>query len=433
MRWPWALAAAMLLEGLIAPALAQSAPDDPAIGLYRFSRGREVYVEYLRDIEGLAVVEFPSGRVRPLQHRNAHDRFSFGPSIGASEPIEAELIIEGGRLRWTERGRVARARRVAFVTEDVVVNSGDVTLTGTLTRPRGRGPFPAVVLLHGGGAQTRDFFWTPHFFAARGFAVLAYDKRGVGGSSGDWRTAGARDLAQDALAAVDYLRGRADIRGERVGLYGASAGGWIAPLAVSLAPERIAFVIARSASALPERENVIYEVEGDLRDAGYGEDVVARARALHEQEISVVDAGGEGWEALRAALQSANAEPWFTLTRLPADLIPRTPENETSIADYIAGRRANRIDPPALWRMVRTPVLIQLGGRDRYVPGPQSAAALRESLAGNPQAMVLLYPAADHPMFASPTGYPSAIPQVTHYAEGYLADLDSFARRMARR
>src|SRR5690606_38123301 len=162
------------------------------------------------------------------------------------------------------------------------------------------------VLLHGGDAQTRDFFWTTRFFAGRGFAVLAYDKRGVGASTGDWRTASVHDLAGDALTAVVYLRARPDIRSNRIGLYGASAGGWTAPLAATMARERIAFIVARSPSALPERRNVIYEVEGDLRNAGFGEEAVSHMRALHELDVAVAKGGGAGWNELRATLRDAS-------------------------------------------------------------------------------------------------------------------------------
>lgn len=429
MRFLAALAATLAL--LAMPAFAQNdTAGDPSIGLYSFGGGREAYIEYLPDIQGLAMVEFPSGRVRPLR-RSEGTTFTFGPTIGAAEPAVAELTIEGARLRWREDGRTRVARRAPFHTEDVTIQSGDISLAGTLTLPRGGGPHPAIVLLHGGGAQTRDFFWLPHFLARRGFAVLAYDKRGVGQSTGDWRTASVQNLASDALAAVTFLRSDRRIRTNRIGLYGASAGGWTAPVAAARAPDQIAFVIVRSASYLPERRNVIYEVEGDLRGAGYGDDVVARVRALHEQDIAVVEADGVGWEELRTALRAASSEPWFELARLPPDLIPQTPENQARIAAHIASQRRNVIDPPAVWSALRMPVLVQIGGRDRYVPGTESVEHLRAALRTNGDAAVLLYPTGDHPMFDSATGYGRDIPNVTRYAPDYLIDLDRFARRMA--
>jgi len=336
-------------------------------------------------------------------------------------------------LRWRENDRTSTGREISLRTESVSIRSGEITLAGTLTLPRGSGPHPAIVLLHGGGAQTRDFFWLPHFLARRGFAVLAYDKRGVGQSTGDWRNASVQDLADDALAAVAFLNADRRIRDHRIGLYGASAGGWTAPVAAQRAPDQIAFVIVRSGSFLTERRNVIYEVESDLRAAGYGDDVVAAARALHQRDIAVVEAGGVGWEDLRAALRAASGEPWFALARLPPDLIPHTSENEARIAAHIASQRRNVIDPPGLWAQLRMPILFQVGAFDRYVPGPETAERLRAALSGNPRAQVKLYPTGDHPMFDSTTGYGRDIPNVSRYSPGYLEDLDAFVRQEARR
>ncbi|MFN3465595.1 MAG: alpha/beta hydrolase family protein [Terricaulis sp.] len=426
-----ALAAALALLATQAQAQTNT-PSDPAIGVYAFSGGREVYIEYLPDIQGLAVVEFPSGRVRPLRS-TGEQSFTFGPTIGAPEPVVASLQIEGRRLRWRENDRTSTGREISLRTESVSIRSGEITLAGTLTLPRGSGPHPAIVLLHGGGAQTRDFFWLPHFLARRGFAVLAYDKRGVGQSTGDWRNASVQDLADDALAAVAFLNADRRIRDHRIGLYGASAGGWTAPVAAQRAPDQIAFVIVRSGSFLTERRNVIYEVESDLRAAGYGDDVVAAARALHQRDIAVVEAGGVGWEDLRAALRAASGEPWFALARLPPDLIPHTSENEARIAAHIASQRRNVIDPPGLWAQLRMPILFQVGAFDRYVPGPETAERLRAALSGNPRAQVKLYPTGDHPMFDSTTGYGRDIPNVSRYSPGYLEDLDAFVRQEARR
>lgn len=416
---------------LAAPSFAQDdTPNDPSIGLYAFAGGREAYVEYLPDIQGLALVEFPSGRVRPLR-RIAGAAFTFGPSIGAPEPVVAELRVENDRLRWRESGRTQTGRRVAFRTEAVSIPSGDVTLAGTLTSPRSRGRHPAIVLLHGGGAQTRDFFWVTHFFARRGFTVLAYDKRGAGQSTGDWRTARAVDLSDDALAAVGYLRARPDIRSDRIGLYGSSAGGWTAPLTAARAADRIAFVIVRSGSYLPERQNIIYEVEGDMRSAGYGDAQVVQMRTLHQLAIAVNDQ--DSWEQFRAALADAQGAPWFDLARLPRAVASWDTEHIADIQRFVEAQHRTDFDVLPTWGLLQMPVLYQVGGRDRYVPGPDSAARLREALSGNRDATIILYPAGDHPMFESASGYQRDIPNVTRYAEGYLTDLDRFARRMVRR
>jgi alpha-beta hydrolase superfamily lysophospholipase len=100
--------------------------------------------------------------------------------------------------------------------------SGDVELAGTLRVPVGaRGG--AVALVHGSGWQTRDGPFGGYlraiaeYFAGAGVVVLTYDKRGCSESSGEWETASFADLAADACAAVDVLRGVDGV--ERVGLW----------------------------------------------------------------------------------------------------------------------------------------------------------------------------------------------------------------------
>ena len=117
------------------------------------------------------------------------------------------------------------------------ITSGDVRLAYSLDLPQGAGPFPAVVAGHGSGRVTRQQL---EGFAARwtamGFAVLRFDKRGVGESTGVYSEVGALAsptmiplLASDIAAAARFLRGRPEIDSRRVGLAGASQAGWILP------------------------------------------------------------------------------------------------------------------------------------------------------------------------------------------------------------
>src|SRR5215472_16112206 len=89
----------------------------------------------------------------------------------------------------------------------VTFRSGDVTLAGTLFAPDVDGRHPGVVLFHGSGPQSRDSF-TGRWFAEHGVAALAYDKRGVGESSGDFRAVPFTDLVDDGLAGLTFLKAR---------------------------------------------------------------------------------------------------------------------------------------------------------------------------------------------------------------------------------
>ncbi len=116
--------------------------------------------------------------------------------------------------------------------EDVTFPNGDITLAGTLTMPESGGPFAAVVLVTGSGPEDRDetvfnhrpFLVLSDHLTRAGIAVLRYDDRGFGKSTGDFATATTEDFAKDALAAVSFLKGRPEIAGDRIGIAGPQRG-----------------------------------------------------------------------------------------------------------------------------------------------------------------------------------------------------------------
>ena len=120
--------------------------------------------------------------------------------------------------------------------EEITFKNGDVPLKGTLTKPDTNNPGPVLVVTHTSNDGTRDFGVYQHlakFLPPLGIAVFLYDRRGSGESSGDFATAKFFDLAADAQAAIDYLKVRSDIDPKRIGVWGMSQGGWIAPLAAT--------------------------------------------------------------------------------------------------------------------------------------------------------------------------------------------------------
>lgn len=136
--------------------------------------------------------------------------------------------------------------------------SPDVTLAGTLTIPKqGSGTYPAVILVSGSGLQNRDeelfdhkpFFVMADYLTRNGIAVLRYDDRGVGESSGDFGSATTTDFLEDALGAFDYLALRPEINHNKIGIIGHSEGGTIAFMAAARKPE-IAFIISLAGAAV---------------------------------------------------------------------------------------------------------------------------------------------------------------------------------------
>ena len=160
------------------------------------------------------------------------------------------------------------------------IQGDGVVLDAVLALPRWkRAPFPAAVIIHGSAPQgKRDLWGYARMLVPKGLAVLLYDKRGVGASSGRHKQVEVSDseillgqLAGDALAAVDSLSRHAAVDGRRIGLIGASQAGWIMPLAASRS-SRVAYIAGISAPAVTYGQEMYYSrLTGD--DPGLDEEL----------------------------------------------------------------------------------------------------------------------------------------------------------------
>jgi uncharacterized protein len=231
----------------------------------------------------------------------------------------------------------------------------------------------AVVALHGAGDGTRDssplYRHLHETLPAHGIGVATFDRRGEGESEGE-PTRGRFDAqARDALAVA------AALGASRLGLWGFSQGGWVAPLAAILSGD-VAFVITIAATGVPPAEQMRYANRRQLELAGYGPEVVERALGLRLQLEAWVHGAGPPPD-LAAALD----EPWFPLTYLP----PSTFDDEAKRL-WI---EEMDFDPRPVFAAVRVPALAFYGELDSWTPVEPSVAAW-------PQATVVVIPGAEH-------------------------------------
>ncbi|MGB8377829.1 MAG: CocE/NonD family hydrolase, partial [Rhodanobacteraceae bacterium] len=206
--------------------VANASPFDPSYlvqdqGTYRFADGTCVTGGRM-DEDGIRLLYMDVWK-----NRTAVLLASQGGKLVSLVPpgLDASMDASGDTLTLTRPGDHARlahrlhrpdARAVHF-------ESGDLILAGTLYTPdSARGKLPAVVLAHGSGPVDRFGGTWITFFTNLGFAVLSYDKRGVGASAGDWHTATYVDLAGDLDAAVDWLARQPDVDAARLGIHATS-------------------------------------------------------------------------------------------------------------------------------------------------------------------------------------------------------------------
>ncbi|MGD2079076.1 MAG: alpha/beta fold hydrolase, partial [Chloroflexota bacterium] len=259
---------------------------------------------------------------------------------------------------------------VAHTEEELSIKNGDVSLAGSLLLPAGApGPFPAVVMLHGAGAETRDSYWRSgevEVFLRTGLAVFVYDKRGTGTSGGDWQTATIEDLAGDALEAVRMLRQRPEIKPDQVGLFGVSQGGRLT-IEAAAGSDEVAFLINVTGAAVPFGVQEMWGTGNALADLGYAErDIETAMKVMH---------------------LLFSARPLIQSDILPLDGL------------YIWFDALDPYqDPAAAWSQVDQPAFVAYGGLDSTTPTVESAAVIRAAFAngGNPLSRMVIYPQAGH-------------------------------------
>ena len=215
---------------------------------------------------------------------------------------------------------------------------------GSLLLPAGaQGPFPAVIMLHGSGADSRDIFWRTgdaEVFLRAGLAVFIYDKRGTGQSGGDWQTATIEDLAGDALAAVRLLRGRAEIKADQVGIFGVSQGGRLTPV-VAAGSDEVAFLINVTGAAVPFGVQEMWSAGNGLAGLGYAAGFVDTDDTVHN-ELAVLYVPGPGIYGFAFL----DVDPEEALRRKPEEGAAAHLESARAAFKQIAGQQNCVVFPP---------------------------------------------------------------------------------------
>ena len=223
------------------------------------------------------------------------------------------------------------------------------TLSGTLTIPEGDGPFPALVLVSGSGQQNRDEelmnhrpFWViADYLSRRGVAVLRYDDRGMGGSTGEVLNATSLDFSYDAEAAFNFLLNRKEINASQVGILGHSEGGIINFMVAERRPE-VAFLVSLAGPAVNGIEVLKEQQAAILRAQGMTEEMVKFSGNANAQMFDIIEASNDrveadtllrqllkGWgynEELTEQTVGQMASPWmyYFLKYDPTDAIVKT-------------------------------------------------------------------------------------------------------------
>jgi len=285
-----------------------------------------------------------------------------------------------------------------------------ISLAGTLTLPRGQGPFPAAVLLSGSGPHDRDesivghrpFLVLADHLTRKGVAVLRFDKRGIGKSTGDYANATTEDFVADAEAALVYLKTRKEIDPKKTGLIGHREGGLIAPM-VATPSQTVAWIVLLAGPGLKGEDVLLLQSELILRAAGVNDGEVARTLAFNKQTYALVR-GEKDPAALEAKLNEL-----VQSTSTGAALPPAAVQSQVRMLVSPWFRFFLDYDPVPTLQKTLCPVLALNGEKDLQVPPKQNLAKIEKALqdGGNKDFQTTELPGLNHLFQHSPTGSPT--------------------------
>jgi uncharacterized protein len=410
------------------------------VGIYRFRNGDHLMIDSFPDTpDTLFVTDVKSGEARAVFPRS-ETQFTGGPALRVVSPTRQTLTFRDAGVRvidLDQKGRQsgAFATRVPIAREEVTFKNGDVTLAGTLLLPAAKakgGKHPALVFTHGGGAQLREVYWgLGYLYAARGFAVLSYDKRGVGKSTGNWREASFEDLADDAVAAAKFLQARTDIAANQIGFLGQSQGGWIAPLAASRFPDS-AFAIALSGGGLSPAETELFDTEYELTKAGYAANEIKDALAFQKlkNEIIASPDSNDKWEQYAKLRLSAKDQKWF---RHPGIDVFGAEKRADGFWTYM--RKFYFYDPAPTLRTSKAPLLAIFGELDTPEGVKANVSAIKQIMdqAGRRDYIVKVYPNGSHNLMEVPPDNPNEFVRLKRFPPGFFEMLVDWTTTQLRR
>ncbi len=331
-----------------------------------------------------------------------------------------EISLQMGRFE----GQLSAPKRLQipqapfpYKEKEVTIKTPDpkVKLSGTLTIPNGKGPFPAVILISGSGPQDRNeelmghkpFHVLADYLSRNGIAVLRYDDRGVGKSTGDFNKATSLDFAKDAEAAWNFLHKQKGVNKTKTGIIGHSEGGLIAPIVAS-ANKHVGFIVLMAGPSVPGGIIIPDQQELIMRASGTDEKEIRQQTELTQLIINYIFQN-----ASSASLQqdlTVQIEKWIKELNFPVpkSSSPKSFARQTAYS-YTTDWMKTFIttSPSDFIKDVTCPVLALFGEQDLQVSVRANMEPMQQLLHSHQGSSVHAFPKLNHLFQTSETGSPS--------------------------
>ncbi len=362
----------------------------------------------------------------------------------------ATSASEEASAKTAPKARPQEPSAIDYQSADFSIPAGDHTLGATLTRPSKGKIKAAVILVSGSGPQNRDeellghrpFLVLADRLTKAGIAVLRYDDRGVGASTGSFAGSTSADFADDAVAALRFLRVEASLKGLPIGIVGHSEGGMIAPMVAASQPALVDFLVLLAAPGIAIDSLLPLQIAG-----------VSSAEGMPAQETAAAVASTKAYFTILKSHQNASTDQLTAALRQQATQeMEALPDAERStISDtnqYINGQIGTYLDPwfryfatfdPADYLLkTKVPVLALNGSLDLQVTATENLGAIQRVLAkaGNKQVTVRELAGLNHLFQPTKTGRPSEYANIeTTFDEATMREIGKWIvqRQVAKR
>jgi len=340
---------------------------------------------------------------------------------GGSSPMIFKRVVEAPKLNRPQDPK----KPYPYDEQEVSYRNekDNVKIAGTLTLPRGRGPYPAVLLITGSGSQDRNetikghhpFLVLADHLTRNGIAVLRVDDRGIGGTDLGSLSATSENFAEDVLAGVNFLKQRKEIDPKMIGLIGHSEGGMIAPM-VAARSKDVSFIVLLAGPG-QRGEDVIYTQTQLIHKAqGTPPDTLAHIVSLSRRINAIVKTETDEKrieqrinEEIAAYAGTLNDDQKKSFEPAARDVKAFIPVYKMPWYRYFI-----MFDPQPVLKNVRVPVLALNGEHDLQVAWKENLDLIAADLkaGGNEDITTEAFPKLNHLFQTSPTGLLSEYSQI---------------------
>lgn len=323
-------------------------------------------------------------------------------------------------------------------TIDLIIETGDVKIGGTLVVPDNLKISSLVIMSSGSGDQDRDetlegfkiFKTLADHLASEGIASFRYDDRGIGTSTGNFVNSTLEDHAQDLENIMDYFKYVSEYAFTDFILFGHSQGGILAGKVAS-ANNSVKKVILMGAPAVPLIEVVLYQVRQEYEQLQVSRSLIEAHVSAHnklmraiEDEKDIDQACGIFKQSLESIFYELSSEELVDTIKIEQEAIQKSKEFQIiydlpSLTSYLY------YDPSLNYEQLGVPVLALFGGLDFQVTIQQNKDRMENALLkSNSNYHFIVFDRANHFFQQAKTGQKSEYSTLDKsFISGFLEEI----------